>query len=152
MAFAWSPELATGNANIDNQHQQLFAAADDLFNACQLERERQEVGKTLVFLMEYVKQHFTDEEALQEEHEYPDLFAHKQAHAAFAERVKLLIKRLFQDGVTDEFISDVYISIGEWLLNHVRNDDLKMVVYIQSKTSTARPARRKRPPARRKPR
>jgi len=134
MTFAWSPELATGNIDIDNQHQQLFAAADDLFNACQLEKERQEVGKTLVFLMEYVKRHFTDEEALQEQHEYPERFAHKQAHVAFAERVQGLIKKLFQDGVTDEFISEVYTSIGEWLINHVKNDDLKMAVYIQSKT------------------
>ena len=42
MSFAWSPELATGNTVIDNQHKELFAAADALFSACQIGRERQE--------------------------------------------------------------------------------------------------------------
>jgi hemerythrin len=140
MAFVWRPELATGNAVIDNQHQQLFAAADALFNACQIDRERQEVEKTLAFLADYTSQHFADEEALQATYNYPGYPAHKQAHVAFTERVQGLAAKLSQDGPTDDFISEVYIAIGEWLLSHIRDDDLKMAVYIQGKTQPAQQA------------
>jgi len=48
-AFAWSQELATGNSKIDDQHKLLFAAANELFNACQIGKERQEVERTMYF-------------------------------------------------------------------------------------------------------
>ena len=133
MSFTWRPDLATGNTIIDNQHKGLFTAASDLFSACQIGKEQGEVEKTMAFLAQYVVTHFTDEEALQVEYNYPDYPQHKLAHATFTEQVKKLYVKLSQEGPTDDFISEVYISIGEWLLNHIRVDDFKMANYIQSK-------------------
>ena len=136
MSFAWSPELATGNTAIDNQHKELFAAASALFSACQIGKERQEVERTMEFLVKYTLKHFAEEEALQQEHDYPHCLAHKQLHDEFKRTVQALALKMFQETLTDDFISEVYITIGEWLLNHIRGEDFRMVEYIQSKTQT----------------
>lgn len=134
MYFEWSDDLATGNAEIDSQHKALFAAADALFCSCQVGGERQEVEKTMEFLLQYTIRHFADEEALQVRYDYPGYPAHKQAHADFTELARGLAAKLPQGGPFDDYVSEVYTTIGEWLLNHIRGEDLKMAEYIHGKT------------------
>ena len=136
MSFAWSQELATGNTIIDDQHKQLFVAASDLFTACQIGKERQEVERTMEFLLQYTIKHFADEEALQKKYDYPEYPAHKQSHIYFTGLVQDMFARLPQDGLSDDFISEVYISVGEWLLSHVRGEDVRMAEYIQDKAQS----------------
>lgn len=133
MSFAWTPDLATGSSFIDNQHKKLFAAADALFSACQLGKEKQEVEETMRFLLEYTDKHFTDEEALQKQYAYPEYPAHKQIHDEFKKTARELAEKLYRDGPSDELISEVYITIGNWLISHIRGEDVKMAAHILAK-------------------
>jgi len=139
MSFVWSPELATGNAIIDSQHKQLFEAASALFSACQIGKERQEVERTMEVLAQYTIQHFADEEALQQKCGYPHYPAHKQLHDDFKITVQALAQKMSRQDLTADFISEVYITIGEWLLSHFKGEDLKMAKYIQGKAQSTRP-------------
>jgi hemerythrin len=136
MSFVWSPELATGNVLIDTQHKQLFATANALFTACQIGEERQEVAKTMDFLVKYIIKHFADEEALQQQYGYPEYAAHREAHVHFTGLVNDLIAKVSREGPTDDVVSEVYITIGEWLLSHLKNEDRRMAAYIQGKAQT----------------
>jgi hemerythrin len=135
-AFAWSPELATGSSSIDDQHKKLFATAGALFAACQIGKERQEVEKTMNSLLEYTIKHFADEEEFMEKHAYPGYPAHRKVHEAFKDNVHELARRLHRDGPTEDFISELYITIGKWLINHIRGADCKMAAYILGKAQT----------------
>jgi len=137
MSFEWSTELATGDAHIDTQHKQLFATANALFSAYPIGKERQKIEETLKSIVQYIIEHFADEEAFQKKHGYPEYPAHKQDHDNFSEQVEELLAKFPQDGSMDDFISEVYITIGEWLLNHVRGEDLKMIEYIRGKAQKA---------------
>lgn len=131
MTFAWTPDLAIGSAFIDEQHKQLFAAADSLFSACQLGKERQEVERTMQFLQDYTAKHFADEEALQKKYKYPEQLAHKQLHEGFKKTVRELAEELSRSGPTDDFVSGLYIAIGEWLIDHIKGVDVTLTAYIQ---------------------
>ena len=136
MSYSWTPDLATGNAVIDKQHKQLFSMVNNLFDAYQSGKERQEVADTMEFLVEYTNKHFADEEELQEKNDYPDYPAHKQLHAEFKELVRILSAKMSQDGITDNFIVEVCSAIGEWLFMHVKDEDSRMAAYMQSKGQT----------------
>ena len=136
MAYVWTPDLSTGDAVIDDQHKQLFAAVNALFDAYQSGKERQEVERTMEFLVKYTAKHFADEEKLQEKYEYPDFFAHKQLHAEFTEMVQRLVTKMSRDGPTENFIIEVCTTIGEWLFLHVKGEDSNMAAYIQRKAQT----------------
>ena len=134
MTYAWTPDLATGDTVIDNQHKLIFSAVNDLFEAYQSGKERQEVEKTMGFLREYAVSHFAEEEKLQEKYNYPDYLAHKQLHTEFKELIQRLAAKMSKDGPTDNFIIEVCTTIGEWLFSHVKEQDCKMAAYIRSKT------------------
>ena len=136
MAYAWTPDLATGNAVIDDQHKLLFSMVNALFDAYQGGKERQEVARTMEFLVEYTIKHFADEEELQEKYGYPDYPAHKHLHAEFKELVRRLATKMSQHGPTDNAIIEVCTTIGEWLFMHVKDEDSRMAAYIQSKAQT----------------
>ena len=133
MSYAWTPDLATGDANIDGQHKQLFSMVNAIFDAYQSGKERQEVKRTMVFLVKYTIKHFADEEELQKKYGYPNYPAHKHLHAEFKKLIEKLTAKMFQNGLTDNFVVEVCTTIGEWLFMHVKDEDSKMAAYIQSK-------------------
>ena len=63
MAIEWNEKLATGNSNIDDQHKELFCRFDTLLAACNQRKGKDEVHNLLLFLGDYVKTHFSMEEA-----------------------------------------------------------------------------------------
>ena len=136
MSFTWNPALETGNAAIDNQHKQLIGALNALFDAYRNGKERQEVERTMDFLTGYAIKHFADEEALQLKYCYPDYLVHRQLHSEFKGVVQELAQALSRNGPTDDFIRTVYITVGEWLVDHIKSEDFKMAVYVQRATKT----------------
>ena len=64
MPYYWKDEWATGNANIDTQHKQLFKAINDLLEACSSGQGRVKLSATMQFLIDYTDKHFGDEEKM----------------------------------------------------------------------------------------
>ena len=90
-------------------------------------------GKTIDFLASYKVQHFHDEEELQKQSNYPDYLRHRQIHEDFKVVAANLAERLSTEGPTVALVAEVYSSLGDWLLNHIKGDDFKMAAYLQSR-------------------
>ena len=131
--IAWDRALETGTATIDNQHKQLISMVNALFEAHQRGKGSKEVERTMSFLVEYTIRHFNDEEELQEKYAYPHYLAHKQNHDRFNSITKHLAGVLHRDGPTDELITHICDTIGQWVLNHIKKEDFKMAAYIRHK-------------------
>lgn len=132
MFYEWSSSLETGHAGIDNQHKQLVAALNALLEACRSGRGQAELERTLDFLGGYTIKHFTDEEKLQQQSNYPDYFQHRQCHEDFKPVVQNLAEELLREGPTDELVEKVYESIGDWLLEHIKGDDFRFAAYLRA--------------------
>ena len=72
MFMEWSNNLATGVPEIDNQHKEIINRVNSLSAACSEGKGKEEVLRVLLFLEEYIKEHFAAEERLQLRHAYPD--------------------------------------------------------------------------------
>ena len=133
----WDPDLATGHDTIDNQHQQLIAAVNELFDAHRSGKGRKEVERTMDFLVAYTVKHFSEEQQLQEKAEYPHYPAHRKIHDEFRGVAENLAAKLRRDGPTDEFISDVCVTIGRWVINHIKSEDFIMAAHLKSREQNA---------------
>ena len=133
MAYQWDASLETGHAKIDNQHMQLIKALNEIIEASQQGKGKDEIFKTLDFLTGYTIMHFTTEEKLQTTYDYPDYHIHKRYHDEFKGTVGDLTQRLINEGPTEELIGTVTTTIGNWLLNHIKGDDFRMAAYVKSK-------------------
>ena len=134
MSKALNPDLVTGNKMIDEQHSELIDKIDKLVDCCKQSGGKVEAIKMLDYLSDYTDFHFTEEEKLQEEVNYPGIQEHKQRHAEFKKAVEELHEMLVeQEGPTYEFVQAVNKNVTDWLFNHIKGCDKALVSFIQSK-------------------
>lgn len=133
MSYLWNSSLETGHKEIDEQHRQLFDALNNIAAAFKRGNGYEELYKTLVFLTDYTVMHFNTEEELMKKHVYDDYYAHKQCHEDFKKTVTALIRRLKNEGPSEDLVVTVTAVIGDWLISHIRVDDKRMTAFLGSK-------------------
>ena len=130
--FTWSKELETGNAMIDKEHKELIQAINRLLEACSQGQGRDTIESTLQFLSGYITTHFAHEEALQLKSKYPDYQNHKKYHEGFKEVVKNIVAEFKRDGATIGLVGKVNSSIGDWLIRHIKREDVKVAAHVKN--------------------
>lgn len=133
MAILWKDDLSIGVDQIDNQHKELIARIDGLFEACNYGKGKEEVLKVIDYLGEYVVTHFSDEEVLQKKYGYPEYDNHKKMHTQFIKDFEVLKGNLDKDGVSPSLIIKMNKLLIDWLLNHIKKADKALGTYIKSK-------------------
>ena len=132
MAYTWSPALETGHPMIDTQHKELIKTVNDLFEECTRGNAAEQINKTVDFLVTYTKRHFSEEEALQQQSGYPDYPNHRQLHADLVKNLSALATELKQSGPTPTLINKIIREIGDWLVNHIQQQDTKIAAHIRA--------------------
>ena len=136
MEYVWRSNYETGNSIIDNQHKQLFATLNALFEAYRSGKEKQGMKKALDFMVAYTLQHFEDEEKLQEAYDYPEYSAHKKLHTEFRKVIEEFAIELTINGPLEKLLLEFYTVVHEWLVNHIKVEDLKIAQHILQKEKT----------------
>lgn len=129
----WTDDLAIGVDKIDQEHKGLIDAVNALFDACSKGLGRKKIGETLQYLKQYVVTHFSDEETIQREAEYPAYPAHKKMHDAFVKDVLKYEERFDREGPTIALVADFNMFVSNWLIHHISIEDKKIGAWIQSR-------------------
>lgn len=130
--YEWTKDLETGNKLIDQQHKQLIEAINNLLEACSKGQGKANVDKTLSFLSDYVVKHFADEEQLQLKYSYPEYGDHRKYHNGFKKVVQDIVDQYNNDGATLSLVISVNAKIADWLINHIKKEDVKLAAHIRS--------------------
>lgn len=132
MKEIWEKQLMTGVKEIDIEHITLIETVDELYEAMQSGKGKEEVISTLNFLESYVKIHFKHEEALQVAYGYPDLHAHQDMHIKFVKQVENLSDLVEKNATTTNAMKVTYLCM-EWLKQHIGVEDKRLANYILTK-------------------
>jgi hemerythrin len=134
MAMAWTAALAVGVEEIDQQHRELFYRLNTLLVSMQEGRGRSEIERTLEFLGEYVRVHFSAEEKLMLKHGYPAQAAqaHRKEHADFIRDFGELQKEFQAEGATSALVFKVQRGVCDWLLGHIGGTDLELAKFVKT--------------------
>ncbi len=127
----WSAKYAVGHPVIDEQHEQLFAKADELLDAMQHGRAGEELEHVFEFLKKYVAEHFGTEERLMEAKRYPGLAQHKAQHQEFVRRFVEDEETYRARGATSLVVLDLRDLLRGWLVNHVCTVDLELAKFLR---------------------
>ena len=133
MAYQLTKDLETGNALIDREHRELIDAINALLDSCSKGQGRNELEKTAQFLQNYTSKHFSDEEQLQRQNNYPDYVQHKRYHEAFKKTVADIVSRLSVNGPTVALVGEINSALAGWLINHIKKEDKKLAAYLSQK-------------------
>lgn len=133
MRYEVTQDLMTGNALIDSEHRQLFAAVNDLMDACAQGRGRDQIEKMVKFLSDYVVKHFSDEEGLQTRSNYPGYPAHKTFHDGYRRQLGDKMDLLRREGPTVKALGELNQIVGV-LVSHIRTEDKRVARHIMEQS------------------
>ena len=133
--FAFTDKYRTGIELVDDEHKRLFEIikdTNDVIHTELLHDKYDEIMRLLAELREYTEVHFSDEEAMMERINYPDIDAQKRAHSAFVGRlVEIDLSELdAMDDNQEEYLQDLIQFLLSWLSNHILGMDKKIGAYI----------------------
>jgi hemerythrin-like metal-binding protein len=132
--YVWDMSFATNNDKIDEQHKQLFSALNALLDAVRLKKPEAEVKKALNFLGEYTTRHFSDEEEVMKQYNFPDFARHKKVHETFKASVRELDINAEKLRSADKVAGWIQNMVGDWLTFHIKGMDLQSAAYIREVT------------------
>ena len=119
--FFWRPNLSLNVQTIDLQHRQIFDRTDGLYETLEFGAPRDDVLASLEFMIEYVRFHFTEEEALMEKHRYPGYGVHKKKHQDLLGTVMDLQERL--QGSETIPRESALAFLKDWMAEHILIQD-----------------------------
>jgi hemerythrin len=131
MQIEWTSDLATNVPQIDDQHKEIFSRFGRLFTACSEGRGKEEVLQLLLFLDEYVREHFAAEERLQMRSAYPGYAEHKSQHARFVSDVARLTAAFKAEGATLALVIKTNQTLSSWLVQHIKKTDMEFANYVR---------------------
>lgn len=130
MYAEFSDNLVTGNEMIDSHHKELINRMNQLLDSCERSNEKSVAVKTLDYLADYTEFHFSAEEDLQKEIEYPGYDQHKVQHEAFKKTIRELQEMLEdEEGPSNAFVEKVQENVVKWFYTHIEGFDRSVAEY-----------------------
>jgi len=130
--IVWSQDLSVGVAEIDEQHRQWIQRLNDVAAAMAANLGPVQTAKTLAFLIDYTKLHFATEEKLMTERGYPGLPAQRAQHKELTATLQDLLRDFEEEGATQKLAETINTFLGNWLLKHIREEDLKFGAFLKA--------------------
>jgi hemerythrin len=126
----WSPTFSVGVKLIDEQHQELLKITNDLFNHCvgDEETERAYLKKVIKAVVDYVKVHFSTEEKIMRQTEFPGYAEHKREHDAF---VLTVVEQIRDIGEKKFSLISFTRFLKNWILTHIAVSDKQYAAHLK---------------------
>jgi len=138
MPIFWTPKLAVGVEQIDEEHKELFDRVNKLLDAMAQARAKEELQPLLGFLDDYVRVHFGGEQRLMQQHRYPAAAEHLSQHTFFVSEFKALAAEVQKGGASALLTIKLNKLLCDWLRDHIASTDKKFGEFLRSVGATAR--------------
>ncbi|MFI5337313.1 MAG: bacteriohemerythrin [Opitutales bacterium] len=132
--LTWNDKYNTGIAEIDDDHQKLVEALNQLETALKQGAGAKQVGQLLDFLAQYATIHFAREESCMHRLNCPNAAANKAAHAQFIKKFSTAKSRLTQSTGAGALVAiQINRELSEWISQHILTIDsgLKLCAHRQ---------------------
>ena len=129
--FCWKDEYSIGVEKLDHQHQHLFEIINKLIEQPGSSGDSTLVPEILTELVNYTREHFTDEEELIQEYGYPELEQHKKQHNYFIDTTAELSISFVDNKQTTIYEITEFLKL--WLTTHILKTDMKYKKFFMAK-------------------
>lgn len=129
----WDDSLSVNVDLIDEQHKMLIQRLADLSDAFRRGLEQNKVMQTLEFMIDYTDFHFSAEEKVMEENDYPGLDEQKQQHEEFKRTLNNIVEDYKEEGTTTAIAESINVFLLNWLIKHIKGTDSKFGEFLTAK-------------------
>lgn len=131
--FEWADILSVGYNTIDLHHKKLLNIINEFVELFSLSTEeyKVKVGKILKNLSTYTIFHFSEEEKIMKNYEYPELESHSKIHSEFVAKLNASVVSIASGNIEKGI--EFYNFLGEWLIEHIGVEDHQWSEFIHKK-------------------
>ena len=129
----WDDSMSVNVDLIDEQHKMLIQKLSDLSSAFRMGLEQNKIMKTLDFMVDYTDFHFTTEEQVMEDNDYPGLKEQKQQREEFKMTLNNILEDYKEEGTTAEIATAINVFLLNWLIKHIMGSDSKHGNFLTEK-------------------
>jgi hemerythrin-like metal-binding protein len=86
----------------------------------------------LDLLGDYINEHFSAEEALQKQSNYPQYDWHRNQHKIYINEFKKLKQEFVANGISPQFTITLNNSIINWIVKHIKTVDVEFGKYYKA--------------------
>ncbi|WP_297430114.1 hemerythrin family protein [Clostridium sp.] len=133
MDLQWDNNLNIGVNNIDDQNKKLFICINKLIYSTRMGESKDEIINLIDLLEKYVFKHFNEEEAIQNQHNYPRYNLHSKQHEEFKNELKELRNTFEITGDLALFSLNMQEKILKKCRKHVEELDKDLGEFLISK-------------------
>ena len=130
----WTDDFEMGIPSVDDQHRKLVEIVNKFDEAANHGKGSRIMNKILDDLLNYTAEHFTAEEKLLEDAEYPKLKQHQSQHRQLLQRIERLQFEFDQQG--KRITTDVKEFLKYWLISHILKEDKAYVSTVLQKNTS----------------
>lgn len=124
MAIEWRDSYNLGDAEINAQHQAMFALVNTLLAAT----EKSHLAEAAVNLFKHTRDHFTHEEAIMRSTDYPGLQAHVEQHNTLLAKLDNASELIANYSLN---MANLESFLAAWLIKHMETLDASLVNHLQ---------------------
>ncbi|TXT41484.1 MAG: hemerythrin [Comamonadaceae bacterium] len=124
MSIEWNESYKIGQAEIDQQHQHLFALTRALLE----ETDETRMRSLIMLLYKHTREHFELEEHLMRQLNFPDLHAHVHDHSHLLGKLNAISKEMGQGVFNKPALEQL---MGDWTLRHILQDDAALAAFMR---------------------
>jgi len=131
--IVWDESLSVGIDLIDEQHKMLIERTNAISEAVENKRGLEKIMQTLSFMIEYTEFHFSAEEKVMTDNDYPKFDEHHKLHEDFKSRLNLMIQDFEEEGATSVLSEEITSYLTSWLVNHIKGIDTELGKILRDK-------------------
>lgn len=142
MPVQWTPDLAVGVSEIDDQHRGLFEKANTLVSTLDTfaepdEEVRDRIEEALGALAEAVVRHFATEEKYMTRLRCPEYAAHRDLHESFIDDFASLKKDIERRAPAACCAAEIVERVLGWFAEHIADSDRRLGAFLNGKLRAA---------------
>ncbi len=126
----WDQSFSVKIKSIDIQHKKLIDLINMLYRAMTKGGGKKIVTEVLNGLIDYAAKHFSYEEKLMSENEYPGLHQQMEEHKEFVKKINIMSTNL---SIGSENLVEIMIFLQDWLVDHIKGIDMQYSDYLNNR-------------------
>ena len=130
-AIEWSDALSMSNPEIDAEHQHFIKLVNELNGAIIARQDKSDIQRIMGLILEDAIAHFSHEERLFIEKNYPAAQEHTQIHSELIDKFRQANKDIQNTEFGAEWI-ETGLAIKGLLVDHVLNEDTRYIEYLRT--------------------
>lgn len=127
----WADEYSVKIKDIDNQHQKLVSLINQLHAAMKEAKGKEIIGNIINELVTYTKFHFTAEEKIMQDNNFPGFLSHKREHEMLTKKV-MEFQENYKNGRAPLSL-EIMQFLKDWLVNHIMKVDKDYSPYLNGR-------------------